>query len=234
MKQKAVNFISKYKHAWALSYFFVYLSWFFYLGQRGDVAQIVHCKLDDYIPFCEYFIVPYLLWFLYVAATITYFLFTDRNGFYKCCAFLFTGMTICLIIYTFHQTQTVRPTEFARDNIFTVLVNMIYTIDSPKNACPSIHVFNSIGCAIALWKSETLHKKTWLQICSILLAASICLATVFIKQHSAIDGFYAMLLATVLYVVVYKLDYKKIFQGRTFSLGRLKKDVFPSEGTEEM
>lgn len=235
MKQKVINFISKYKHAWILSYFLIYVSWFFYLEHRDDMPQIVHCKLDDYIPFCEYFIVPYLLWFLYIAVTIAYFLFTDKESYYKCCAFLFIGMTICLIIYTFHQTQqTLRPAEFAHDSIFTKLVNMIYTIDSPKNVCPSIHVFNSIGVHIAIWKSEKLRQKTWLQICSGILAFSICLSTVFLKQHSAVDGVCAIFLAIIMYVFVYKVDYQKLFQGKTISLGKMKEKVYPSESTEEM
>ena len=35
----------------------------------------MHTALDDLIPFNEYFIVPYLMWFLYVAATIAFFFF---------------------------------------------------------------------------------------------------------------------------------------------------------------
>ena len=43
----------------------VYMVWFGAV-ERTDFSQCteIHCALDDKIPFCEYFIVPYLLWFL--------------------------------------------------------------------------------------------------------------------------------------------------------------------------
>ena len=60
----------------------------------------MHTTLDDLIPFNEYFIVPYLLWFLYVAAAIAYFFFTSKDDYYRLCTFLFTGMTISLLVCT--------------------------------------------------------------------------------------------------------------------------------------
>ena len=48
----------------------------------------MHVALDDFIPFNEYFIVPYMMWFLYVAGTILYFLFTNREDYYRICIFL--------------------------------------------------------------------------------------------------------------------------------------------------
>lgn len=67
---------------------------------RFSHYYLIHSPLDDYIPFVEYFIVPYLLWFLFIAVTIAYFFFTDKKGYYQLTAFLFTGMTIFLIICT--------------------------------------------------------------------------------------------------------------------------------------
>ena len=48
--------LPKYKHAWPLLYFFIYLPWFLILEQKitPDYAglHIIHCPLDDMIPFC--------------------------------------------------------------------------------------------------------------------------------------------------------------------------------------
>ena len=35
----------------------------------------MHCALDDLIPFCEVFILPYVLWYLLIAGSLLYFLF---------------------------------------------------------------------------------------------------------------------------------------------------------------
>ena len=62
-------FFQKYKHAWVLLYGFIYLPWFFWLESRANQPyHVIHVWLDDKIPFVEYFIVPYLLWFVYIAA----------------------------------------------------------------------------------------------------------------------------------------------------------------------
>ena len=105
MFEKAKNFIRKYRHAWVLLYALIYMPWFLWLENhvRNDY-YLIHSPLDDYIPFVEYFIIPYFMWFIYIAVTAAYFFFTDRKGFYRFCAFIFSGMTIFLIICTIFPT----------------------------------------------------------------------------------------------------------------------------------
>lgn len=197
--------IHKYKHAWLLLYACIYLPWFCYLERTvtGNY-HVMHAALDDLIPFCEYFIVPYLLWFLYVGAAIFYFLFTSREDYYKLCVFLFSGMTISLIICTFFRNGTdLRPVIDPDKNIFTALVAYIYRTDTCTNVFPSIHVYNSIGVHIAVARSERLRGHRLIRLGSGLLMISICMATVFLKQHSVIDLIGAVILAYVIYGIVY-------------------------------
>ena len=78
--------MKKYGHVWILSYGLIYLPWFAALQQNvGKPYHVMHTALDDLIPFNEYFIVPYLLWFLYVAAAIAYFFFTSKDDYYRLC-----------------------------------------------------------------------------------------------------------------------------------------------------
>ena len=73
---KAKYLIKKYSHAWVLLYVFIYMPWFIYLEKHvTDHYYVIHSRLDDYIPFVEYFIVPYLLWFFFMAIVIAYFFF---------------------------------------------------------------------------------------------------------------------------------------------------------------
>jgi len=187
--------------------------WFVWLENRTNISyHPIHTGLDDIIPFQEIFIIPYLLWFAYIGVTLLYFFFTNREDFYKTTAFLFIGMTVCLIIYTiWPNAQNLRPAEFPRDNIFSRLVGFIYGMDTSTNVCPSIHVFNSIGAHIAISHSASLKNKRWIQLASFVLMLSICLSTVFLKQHSAFDGFCAILLAAVMYLIVYVPNYRKVF-----------------------
>ena len=205
------NFIKKYRHAWVLLYGFIYMPWFIYLEKRTDVHYfLIHSPLDDYIPFVEYFIVPYLLWFAFVAVAAGYFFFTDKTGFYRLSAFLIVGMTFFLFLCTvFPNGLNLRPATFARDNIFVELVKHVYATDTPTNVLPSIHVFNSLGVCIAIWHSEALKKHRKIQYGAYLLAVLIILSTVFLKQHSVTDVIAAFALACVIYPFVYATQEKK-------------------------
>lgn len=208
------TFINKYKHAWILSYFLIYIPWFLLLEKHiVSGYTLVEINLDQYIPFNELFIIPYFLWFGYIAIAITYFFFTSKTDYYKCCAFLFIGMTVCLLIYTIWPNgQNLRPTSFARDNFLVDICKTLYTSDTSTNVCPSIHVFNSIGVHIAIAKSERLKKHRWILNSSLILAILISLSTVFLKQHSIFDGICAIVLSVVMYFIVYKVDYSKFVE----------------------
>ena len=112
----------------ALVYLAIYLTWFYLIeNMHGRDYTIIHMKADDKIPFCEYFIVPYLLWFGYIAWIMVYLLFTNTRDFHKCCRFLFSGMTVFLIISTlFPNIHYLRPFIMPRDNIFCDLVTYLY------------------------------------------------------------------------------------------------------------
>lgn len=200
----------KYKHAWVLSYFFIYLAWFYLLEQNVVTNYTsIYIRLDDYIPFNEWFVIPYILWFAYIFITVAYLFLFSKDEYYKCCSFLFIGMTICLIIYTIWpngQDLRVDLSTLGRDNIFIRIVNMIYSTDTSTNVLPSIHVFNSIGAHIAIRRNERLRSYKWVVPTSFILMVLICLSTVFLKQHSALDGFAAIALSIIMYRIVYGRD----------------------------
>ena len=128
--------LPKYKHAWPLLYFFIYLPWFLILEQKitPDYAglHIIHWPLDDMIPFCEWFVRPYLIWFLYIPAVFLFLFYHSKKEFYRMCAYEFTGMTIALIVYTvFPNGLNLRLTDIGRNNIlvsfssFTLAIHLL-------------------------------------------------------------------------------------------------------------
>ena len=188
-----------------LSYAFIYLPWFMYLERTVTRDyHIMHASLDDLIPFNEYFIIPYLLWFLYVAGTLVFFLFRSKEDYYKMCTFLFSGMTLSLIICTFfHNGTDFRPVIDPNKNIFSAAVAALYKTDTCTNVFPSIHVNTAVGPHIAISRSRFLSKHKIIKLCSFLLTASICLATMFLKQHSIADVATGITCAVATYVLFY-------------------------------
>ena len=170
--------IKKYGHIWVLSFGLLYLVWFFYLEKTVTRQyHVMHVALDDYIPFNEYF---------------------------QFCIHLFSGMIISLIVCTFFRNGTdFRPVVDPDKNLCSLLVSRLYQADTCTNVFPSVHVYNSICTHVAIRKSKALRQHRWLQIGSFLLMVSICLATVFLKQHSVIDGVGAGIMAYALYYAVY-------------------------------
>lgn len=216
--KKLKMYFDKYRHIIPLLvYGVIYMSWFGYLERTVTKHYtVIHMKIDDYIPFIEVFIIPYLLWFAYIAVVVMYLFFKNKEDYYRACAFLFTGMTVFLIVSTvWPNGHHLRLTEMPRDNIFTALIAQLWKTDTATNLWPSIHCYNSIGAYFAVIKNDSLNKNKWITWGSFLLSVSIVLSTVFIKQHSMFDVITAFALSAVMYIVVYHYDI--LYAGRKVS-----------------
>lgn len=206
---KLKTFFKNNKHALFILYFPIYLFCFAWLEARNDLSFTnIHCFIDDWIPFCEVFIIPYLLWFLYVVVVLIY-LYLQRNhleDYYKCVITLILGMSTCLFVYLiFPNAQNMRPTEFANPNIFTDIISFIYASDTDTNVLPSIHVYNSIAIHVGFATSHGFRNRKGWKLASLILCILICLSTMFLKQHSCLDAITAFMLYVVYYALVYKL-----------------------------
>lgn len=185
-----------------------YLVIFFFIEARKGPVHIIHTALDDLIPFCEYFIIPYVLWFFYVAGTVLYLALTDRDlREYK--AFITTmmlGMAAFVVVSLIYPNgQSLRP-QVLPDNLFSRAVGLLYTVDTPTNVLPSLHVFASVACDIALCRAPAFQTRPTWQWASHLLTVSIILSTMFLKQHSIIDVAAALLCNLSFYPLVYRTD----------------------------
>lgn len=200
------SFFKRYSYAWPLCYIFIYFPWFFWLEKHVTDYTVIHCTLDDYIPFCEYFIIPYLFWFIYIAGTVLLLLFMGtKKDFQRCCLYLFSGMSIALFICTiFPNGQNLRPVIDDSPTVFTEIVQVLFSMDTNTNVFPSIHVFNSIAAHTALTKSVLGQKHKWISPVSAVIMVLICLSTVFLKQHSFVDLMGGVTLALILYRPVYQ------------------------------
>ncbi|HKM34230.1 MAG TPA: phosphatase PAP2 family protein [Lachnospiraceae bacterium] len=207
--EKLKKFYFSYRHAIPLIiYGIIYLTWFCILEKNVTKNYtLIHMALDDYIPFSEVFVIPYFLWFAYVSVVVMFLFFKDKTEYYRACTFLFTGMTIFLIVSTIWPNgHHLRPHIMPRDNIFTQMISALYKTDTPTNLWPSIHVYNSLGAHFAIAKSKHMEKHKGIKAGSLILAISIVLSTVLIKQHSIFDVLTGIGMAGIMYVIVYRND----------------------------
>ena len=171
-----------------------------------EKCYIMHSKLDDMIPFCEVFVVPYVFWYALVFGSLLYFMLYNVDSFKKLSTFIIITQVIAMAIYiVFPNMQDLRPAEFARDNVFTQLVGFLYSFDTNTNVCPSLHVGYSLGLA-SVWLKEKDAKWGW-KVFVVIAVILICLSTAFIKQHSVIDAFVAIPMCLLAEGLVYGKTY---------------------------
>ncbi len=167
----------------------------------------IHCAIDDVIPFCEYFIVPYLFWFVYLTGMLIYTLLFDTKSFvYMMKLIIITCTAACIAYVLFPSAQDLRPVTFARDNIFTNIVRAFYAFDTNTNVCPSVHVSAAVVVMMTAWNAKhfsTAPRRAAFAVMTIL----ICLSTVFLKQHSVIDVMWGIIVCAAAEAMIRVSDY---------------------------
>lgn len=205
---------------WYISYVFIYLPWFFMVEKviTFDHPQlhIIHSHIDDIIPFCEIFIIPYCLWFLYIAVSCIFMFFKADDVEYRRFAWmLIIGMSVCMTICMFYPNGVaMRPDSLEHNNIFTRMISALWAADTSTNVFPSIHVYNSLVIHTALYKCRALENHKWIHLISLILCILICFSTVFLKQHSIIDVVGAGVLMLIMYYFMYVPAEERLFSFR--------------------
>ena len=186
----------------SIAYFCLYFPIFELLEIFREPMFIVHCALDDVIPFSEWFVIPYFLWFAFVPGMVLLFLKESRADYFRCCKVIYGGMSICLLIYFLFPTGLMLREKVAGTNILCRLVNHLRSVDTPTNVCPSIHVSSTVGILLVLMKSEHFRKYKKLKAVMLFSGVMICLSTIILDQHSCVDVLCGVLLSSALYYLV--------------------------------
>ena len=171
---------------------------------------VLHSRVDDIIPFCEYFVIPYVGWYLLIIFSLLYFALYNTNNFRALMKFIIATQIIAMAIYIiFPNCQNLRPAEFPRENTFSNIVGILYSFDTSTNVCPSLHVAYSIGIISVFIKEKGATKilKAFIVIFSLLVCASV----LFVKQHSFWDVIAALPVCLIAEIIAFKGYYKKRF-----------------------
>ncbi len=178
----------------------------FYILERlwhPERWYVMHCRLDDAIPFCEWFLIPYLFWFVFLVGIHVYTFFREPEEFRRLMRFIALTYTIALVIFILYPNcQHLRPASFPRDNALTRAMGWFYQFDTNTNVCPSLHVVGSVAVALCAWRTKPFDQKGW-RLAFAVTAALISVSTVFLKQHSVIDVLAGALVCMAAYIPVY-------------------------------
>ena len=178
----------------------------------AESCHPIHCRLDDLIPFCEYFLIPYVGWYLLIVVSLGYFLLYNVDNFKRLQTYIIITQVVAMAAYIVYPSrQDLRPVVFERENVFTYAISFLYSFDTNTGVCPSLHVAYSLGIA-STWLREKTASPIWKSFI-VVFVILICLSTMFIKQHSAVDVLAAIpvcLLAE--YLVFFRPGKKKVHE----------------------
>ena len=151
----------------------------------------VHCWLDDVVPFSEWFVIPYVSWYLLIIGSLLYFLLYNVDGFKKMQTYIIVTQIFAMAAYiVFPNRQDLRPEVFPRENFLTWILGILYTFDTNTGVCPSLHVAYSLGIASTWLREKSVSK--WVRIAITIWCGIICISVAFVKQHSVMDIFTAI------------------------------------------
>ena len=198
--------LNEYKHLKLLIFWPIFGVLFLFVERfyQVDYYYPMYCGLDDVIPFCEWFLIPYMFWFVYLVGMHLYTLLYDVDAFRRMMKYIIITYSVAIIIYFILPTcQELRPIAFDRDNILTRIIAGFYQFDTNTNVCPSIHVIGSLAVMeTAIWSKEIASKK-W-KTAFVVIALLICVSTVFMKQHSIIDLIVALPICIAAHFICFK------------------------------
>lgn len=168
----------------------------------AENCHVIHCALDDRMPFCEYFAIFYTGWYFLVGGSLAYYFFYDVERFRQLDLYIFVTQVVAMLCYILYPSrQDMRPEVFERQNIFTFIMGLIYAFDTSTGICPSLHVAYSLAILSVVWKDRYV-RPIWKGLLLILVVL-ISLSTAFVKQHSMVDVFWAIPTALVGEIFIY-------------------------------
>ena len=205
----------EFAHLKLLLGWLVYFAFYFLTENLIPVesCHLIHSRLDELIPFNEFFFIPYCFWYLLIVISLGYFALYDIPNFRNLQIFITITQVVAMTVYILYPSyQDLRPTEFVRDNFFTHLAALIYRADTPTGVCPSLHVAYSLGIG-SCWLKEKQAGKVW-KAFVVFSVIVISLSTAVVKQHSVIDIAAALPLGLLAEILVFKDYWKDKFRRR--------------------
>ena len=171
---------------------------YFFLNLNTFEAYDITIFLDKLIPFNEWFIIPYVFWYVYTFGVLLVLAYSDYKTYFKLLFSILIGMLVCFTIYYLFPTTVPRTDIIVPDNILKKAVLIIYSNDRPYNCFPSIHMLDTILITMFLFKY---NKRLIIRLSSAFICVMIYLSTFFVKQHSILDAVASTILGVVLFFI---------------------------------
>ena len=199
-----VQFFKTHRHAWWGLFVPCYLAVFFTVEHFiTDNYWATQLPIDDYIPFCKYFILFYDAWAPLLVLLGVYLIVKDAEGFRRYIwSLIFTYGISTLFCILVPNGQDLRPAVVEGSDVFAWVVRTTYAADTNTNVFPSVHVVGVLSALFAVYHTPGLRKWYW-RVGTTVLGVVIIAATLLVKQHAVIDVLAGLAVGVLDYVLIY-------------------------------
>ena len=177
-----------YLYFWAIDFLVFY-------GTRPILPYLpshsLSTPLDEMIPVRSAWIVVYVAAFATWFITIAWIMPESKRHAYRLCGAYTIIMIASLICFLAYPVTIQRP-EITEGGVFNDLLRLIYSLDSPTDLCPSLHVVLNYVC----WRCTLDCRKIpkWYQWFNLVCLILVCFSILFVKQHFIADIFVALVI----------------------------------------
>lgn len=176
------------------------------VNQYREPVRVLNSFVDMGINFNQYFIIPYVSWYIYVFGFIVLLCLFDGEEYYKLISALVITMLLSFVVFIYFPTYVPRPEVLSNDP-FSRLVLAVYSADKPYNCLPSAHVSYSMIIATYVAKSRNFSNK--IKVISSITCILIVLSTLYVKQHYFLDAVTGVLITYFVVAIIEMLWWKK-------------------------
>lgn len=223
--KELINWIRTHRYSLLLLYLPCYLAAFFIIDRLPLVHTIIRCPLDSLIPFNQYMVIPYAIWYVWFPGWLLYFLLKSREDFIRLAVVMFSGMTISLMIYVIWPNGIDLREPITGTDLCSKAVMLLRQADTPYGVCPSIHISTIAAIMLVIGKTKLPDFNPTVRGYCLVITLLIAWSTMAIKQHSIVDVAAGALLS-VLLDYLYGVVKHGIVQGKTGLSGdRGRKDT---------
>lgn len=158
-------------------------------------------SFEGLIPFIDWTVWIYMSDYLYIA--IVFVLLKDKDNMNRIYYSQIMLLMVSMFIFFLLPVQYPRP-EVEYLGVSGKLVEILFSADTPGNACPSIHVAMTFLAGFGFFK-EKKYLFPWFMIWAILIS----LSTLTVKQHYLLDIVAGLFMAILFYRVGRKFIYQR-------------------------
>lgn len=169
-----------------ISYFFVvFVLLFGYIltNRPRLILNSTQTLVDNFIPLIPAFSVPYILYMPVLFGTLFFAIFNFGAREKLFLHRFILAQVIALLFFVLYPTTMLRVNIIGND-LFDNLVKYIYSVDQPFNLFPSTHVLHTT-ILTQYWIKTT--KNNLIKLIPAIVGGLICISTVLVKQHYAVD-----------------------------------------------